>query len=150
MSIRFVSASDGHLPTNAWQAGHDNGPQYIARSYHEGSLVPGKFVPHHGVTYIPWGGKEHAKSQYEVLVKEGPGDLVWVPASGGCVGSTGAPVKTGREENGDPLYVARAQIKGTWTVGKLNPTHQCCYVPYGKKEHAISEYEVLCVGEVEL
>ena len=69
MPLRFVHAANGFLPPNAYVGGHDNGPQYVARSYHEGSLVPGKFVPHHGVTYVPWGGIEHAKTQYEVLVQ---------------------------------------------------------------------------------
>ena len=41
MPIRFVHASNGQLPPDADIGGHDNGPQYIARSYHEG-----KFVPH--------------------------------------------------------------------------------------------------------
>ena len=67
--------------------------KYIARSYHEGSLVPCKFVPHHGVAYLAWGGKEHAKTQYEVLVQDGPDNLVSVPASGGELG-----IKRGGEE----------------------------------------------------
>ena len=91
MPIRFVHAANGQLPPYAYIGGHDNGPQYVARSYHEGSLVPGKFVPHHGVTYVPWGGKEHPKSQYEVLVQEGPDNLVWVDASRGNLGSCYVP-----------------------------------------------------------
>ena len=149
MPIRFVHASNGQLPPNAYIGGHDNGPQYVARSYHEGSLVPGKFVPQHGVAYLAWGGKEHAKTQYEVLVQEGPDNLVWVPASGGSLGSTGA-VKSGRTGTGGPLYVGRAQINGTWTLGKVNPDHKTCYVPYGGKEHAITSYQVLCVREMEV
>ena len=149
MPIRFVHAANGQLPPYAYIGGHDNGPQYVARSYHEGSLVPGKFVPHHGVTYVPWGGKEHPKTQYEVLVQEGPDNLVWVDASRGNLGSTGA-VKSGRNDAGKPLYVGRAQIAGTWTLGKVNPEHMTCYVPYGGKEHAITNYQVLCLREVEV
>jgi hypothetical protein len=148
MPIRFVHASNGQLPPNAYIGGHDNGPQYIARSYHEGSLVPGKFVPHYGLAYVAWGGKEHEKTQYEVLVQDGPDNLVWVPASGGNLG-TGA-VRSGRDGTGGPLYVGRAQINGTWTMGKVNPEHKTCYVPYGGKEHAITSYQVLCVREVEV
>ena len=68
----------------------------------------------------------------------------------GDLGSTGAPVRSGRESSGGPLYVGRAQIKGTWTVGKVKPEDQTCYVSYGGEEHAISSYEVLCVKELEL
>eukprot|EP00092_Neocalanus_flemingeri_P014703 GFUD01015865.1.p1 GENE.GFUD01015865.1~~GFUD01015865.1.p1 ORF type:complete len:150 (+),score=28.49 GFUD01015865.1:125-574(+) len=149
MPVRFVHAANGQLPPNAWPGGNDNGPQYVARSYHEGSLVPGKFVPHHGVAYIPWGGKEHAMTHYEVLIQEGPDNLVWVPASGGNLGSTGA-LRSGRTVSGGPLYVGRAQINGTWTLGKVNPEHKKCYIPYGGKEHALSTYQVLCVRELEL
>jgi hypothetical protein len=39
---------------------------YVARAEHEGAIIPGKFVPSHGVTYISWGGAEHGKSEYEV------------------------------------------------------------------------------------
>merc|ERR1711915_790726 len=90
MPVRFVHVANGQLPPNAFAGGHDNGPQYVARCYHEGNRVPGKFVPAHGVAYIPWGGKEHAKTQYEVLVQDGPDNLVWVPASHGGTGGTGA------------------------------------------------------------
>ena len=95
MPIRFVHASNGQLPPNAYIGCHDNGPQYIAWSYHEGSLVLGKFVPHHGVAYVAWGGKEHAKTQYEVHY--GLDDLVLVPASGGNFGSTGVVSRTSKD-----------------------------------------------------
>lgn len=39
---------------------------YVARAEHEGAIIPGKFVPSHGVTYISWGGAEHGKPEYEV------------------------------------------------------------------------------------
>ena len=149
MPVRFVHAANGQLPPNAFAGGHDNGPQYVARCYHEGNRVPGKFVPAHGVAYIPWGGKEHAKTQYEVLVQDGPDNLVWVPASHGGTGGTGA-LMSGRTPAGGPLYVGRAQINGTWTLGKVNPDHKTCYVPYGGKEHPISNYQVLCVRDMEL
>ena len=114
-----------------------------------GFAGPGKFVPHHGVAYVAWGGKEHAKTQYEVLVQDGTDNLVWVPASGGNLGSTGA-VRSGRAWTGGPLYVGRAKINGTWTMGKVNPEHKTCYVPYGATEHAITYYQVLCVREMEV
>ena len=48
------------------------------------------------------------------------------------------------------MYVGQAQINGTWTMGKVNPEHKTCYVPYGGKEHAITSYQVLCVREMEV
>ena len=48
------------------------------------------------------------------------------------------------------MYVGQAQINGTWTMGKVNPEHKTCYVPYGGKEHAITSYQVLSVREMEV
>lgn len=42
----------------------------VARAEHEGALIPGKFVPSHGVTYVAWGGEEHAKGEYEVSLRQ--------------------------------------------------------------------------------
>lgn len=66
---RWVPVVGSQLPPNAFQAGHcENGePLYVGRSQHEGSTTPGKVQPSHGVCYIPFGGQEVAKQQYEVL-----------------------------------------------------------------------------------
>ena len=82
-------------------------------------------------------------------MQDGPDNLVWVPASSGNLGSTGA-VRSGRAGTGGPLYVGRAQINGTWTMGKVNPEHKTCYVPYGGKKHAITSYQVLREKEMEV
>lgn len=40
----------------------------MARAHHEDDLIPGKLVPSRGVTYVAYGGREHAHRHYEVLV----------------------------------------------------------------------------------
>merc|ERR1719305_474147 len=37
---------------------------------------------------------------------------------------------------------------GCMPVGKMNQPHRTAYLTYGGKEHAVAEYEVLCVKEV--
>ena len=32
---------------------------------------------------------------------------------------------------------------GSLIVGKVQPGHRCCYVPYGGSEHKKEDYEVL-------
>lgn len=64
----WVDASAGQIPPGAVVGGQDcNGePLYVARAQHEGALIPGKLCASHGCTFVPWGGQEHSKPQYQV------------------------------------------------------------------------------------
>lgn len=66
--VQWVHASNGQIPPNALPGGFDasNEQLYVARAEHNGALIPGKLVPSHGVVYIPWGGVENPKENYEV------------------------------------------------------------------------------------
>ncbi len=65
--VSWVPAAGGELPDGAFVGGFDSGfDLYVARANHEGEIIPGKFIPAHGVAYVPWGGVEKAKEQYEV------------------------------------------------------------------------------------
>lgn len=68
-AARWVPVAGTQIPPNAFQGGHsENGePLFIGRCLHEGSTTPGKVQPSHGVCYIPFGGQEIAKQQYEIL-----------------------------------------------------------------------------------
>lgn len=65
---KWLPASNGSVPPNAVQGGNDcNGEMiFVARALHEGAMLPGKLVPSHRVAYVPWGGRENPKDQYEV------------------------------------------------------------------------------------
>ena len=58
----------GIIPPGAVEGGRDvDGPLYVGRAKHVGdSFIPGKVNPSHGVCYIPWGGEEIGKSEYQV------------------------------------------------------------------------------------
>lgn len=64
----WVDAAGGAVPPGAVVGGQDcNGePIYVARARHEGAVIPGKLVASHGVTFVPWGGSEHGKPEYQV------------------------------------------------------------------------------------
>ncbi|XP_038111450.1 uncharacterized protein LOC119767268 [Culex quinquefasciatus] len=67
ISWYWVPASNGKVPEKAVVGGFDGGNLYIARANHKGEVVPGKLHPPSGSCYIPWGGSEHRKTNYEVL-----------------------------------------------------------------------------------
>ena len=63
----WVPAEAGNVPDGAVVSGFDAGQDlYVGRASHQGELIPGKLLPSHGVVYIPWGGLEIAKEEYEV------------------------------------------------------------------------------------
>lgn len=126
----------------------DGGPLYVGRAHHEGGLIPGKVNPDHNCCYIPWGGEEHAKEEYDILVAPRNCDLTWVNAHDGQI-PTGA-VQGGFNESNDPLYIGRADIEGTFAVGKVNPDHGCLYLAYGGEEVAKTEYQVLVIDKMRL
>lgn len=71
----------------------------------------------------------------------GVGRQCWVAASGGNVPPRSFP---GGEDNGEPVYVIRANFNGGLIPGKLLASHGTAYVPWGGAENAVSDYEVLC------
>ena len=49
-------------------------------------------------------------------------------------------MQAGFDHGGTPLYVGRAHHEGDLIPWKVNPEHNCCYVPWGGEEHAKEEY----------
>lgn len=60
------------VPMDAVVAGHDiDGSQiYVGRAYHEGDLIPAKVIPSKQVAYVPHGGQEIPKNEYQVSSNE--------------------------------------------------------------------------------
>jgi len=122
--------------------GYDRGnPLYVARALHEGSLVPGKYHAGYKTAYVSWGGKElEKKENFEILLMAGS-TLEWKSAEGGTV-PDGA-VEGGHRPDKGALYIARGKVDGVESIGKLNPQHKFCHLPYGGKEHLVTQYQVL-------
>ncbi|XP_075166686.1 uncharacterized protein LOC142238842 [Haematobia irritans] len=135
---QWVPAANGEIPPQAMQGGFDGSEQlYIARATHEGDVIPGKLHPSHGVCYVAYGGGEHGHNEYEVLC-EGFG--TWIPVNDGNIPPNA--VQAGQTADGEPLMIGRATHDGTITVGKVQPSHGCCYIPYGGEELAYKEFEI--------
>jgi hypothetical protein len=71
----------------------------------------------------------------------GSSGMCWVAADGGSVPPNAFP---GGEDNGEPIYVARANFQGALIPGKLLSSHGQAYVPWGGVENGCPNYEVLC------
>ncbi|XP_049873807.1 uncharacterized protein LOC126372183 isoform X1 [Pectinophora gossypiella] len=136
----WVDATGGQVPPGAVVGGQDTSgePLYVVRARHEGALLPGKLVPSHGCAYVPWGGQEHGKPEYQVLVG-GPNN--WVPTSGSNIPPNALP--GGESEDGEPLMVGRVRHEGSLTTGKVQQSHGVCYISFGGQELGFPEYEIL-------
>ncbi|KAK6624468.1 hypothetical protein RUM44_011327 [Polyplax serrata] len=139
----WEKASNGAVPANVVPGGTDaetGDVLLVARAEHEGAVIPGKFVPAHGVAYVCWGGAEHAKQEYEILCGVEP---QWVSAQDGEV-PPGA-LEAGKSEDGEVFYIGRVNDGEKLMIGKVQTSHKVCYVPYGGSELAYPNYEVLVV-----
>uniref|UniRef100_A0A1A9X2I1 Uncharacterized protein n=1 Tax=Glossina brevipalpis TaxID=37001 RepID=A0A1A9X2I1_9MUSC len=132
--------SGSPLPAGAVCGGHDcdGSPIYVGRSSHEGDNLPAKVVPCKGCAYVCWGGAEHIKNHYEILVGHG---YTWRSYCGGQVPPSA--VKSGMTRTGEPLYIGRGHHSGSLCVGKVHPSHGCLYIPFGGQEVRLDTYEVL-------
>lgn len=128
------------LPPGAILAGHDtdSSPIYVGRAYHEGDQLPAKVLPGKQIAYVCHNGQEIPKHTFEVLCG---GNVSWVPSGFGSVPPTA--VFGGRTSSGEALYIGRAHHMGSLTPGKVHPSHQTLYIPYGGSEIPIKSYEVL-------
>lgn len=145
MDYHFAFSSDGKIPDGAQPNGHeaDGTPLWIARSPGRtdpgflGGIHPGKVRPAFGAALIPFGGREVPVADYEVLMEEG----LWERGSGGQI-PNGAIV-CGREGNGEPLFVARANFNGGLHSGKIRFAFGAAFIGFAGKENPVNDYEVL-------
>lgn len=75
-------------------------------------------------------------------------EVVWAACAPGEI-APGA-LQGGVTETGERLYIGRAEHEGSLTIGKVQLSHKVCYIPYGGKEVACQQYEVLSCKSVNL
>ncbi|XP_078036347.1 natterin-3 [Augochlora pura] len=113
---------------------------YVGRANHENDMLPAKVIPEKNVAYVSYGGEEHPKYDYEILV---PVEFRWEFAGNGDVPANA--VEAGCTDSGEPLYVGRTFHNGSQTVGKIQCSHNCLYIPFDGEELSFRDYEVLVV-----
>ncbi|XP_011300355.1 natterin-3-like [Fopius arisanus] len=140
-AYRWVNCHIGQpIPERAVAGGRDidGSVIYVGRAYHCGDVIPAKVIPARNTAYVSHGGEEHAKSDFEVLCQP---EFSWEFASNGVI-PDGAVVG-GQTTEGEPLYVGRVLHNGAQTVGKVQASHGCIYIPYDGQELSFRDYEVL-------
>ncbi|KAJ3205036.1 hypothetical protein HDU83_001151 [Entophlyctis luteolus] len=138
----------GMIPQDAIQLGRDSdgAPLYAARVPLKGGWQVGK-CRDADTACIPYGGKEmYIKSDIQVLC--GPANAVTAVPQAGCLnlaGLTSMPLDSGHEDNGERLYVAVVDYKGSVQVGKCGPAMDGCNFSYGGREENMKSYRVVCL-----
>ncbi|KAG4068938.1 hypothetical protein HA402_005086 [Bradysia odoriphaga] len=135
----WINCSSHDIPSNMIVGGRDHGntPLYIGRAMHGCAVIPGKVNARHKKCYVAWGSKEHEKTYFEILTNVSG---TWLPNSGGTIPEEAFPA--GHTENGETLYIGRAPIGATLAIGKVHPSHGCCYLSYGGKVYSRRSYEI--------
>lgn len=140
--LRWVWASNGHVPANALRTAGPGGKRtYIGRAHFQGSVTPGMVVPERSACVIAWGRNEHAIKIYEVLCSGGSFVQITRNDADALLRATSG----GISESGEPIFIGRVKYKGRWIAGRVQRSHGplgMCYIPHGGKEVACTEYQV--------
>lgn len=129
-------ASD-KIPPSAVVCGTKNRKNlYVGRAEHAGSITPGFIDPDKKVCCIPWGGQAHEKTVFEILCT--PGEFVPCDDTNILLRATPA----GISELGEPLYIGRVDSNGILVCGKVQRSHDVCYIPLKGKEKFNKNYEI--------
>ncbi|EZA57286.1 hypothetical protein DMN91_003147 [Ooceraea biroi] len=140
-AYRWISRTGTQsLPENAVTGGRDcdGSTIYVGRAFHDGDLLPAKVIPDKNVAYVCHGGEEHPKDNFEILCQ---GEFAWEFCRDGEVPEDA--VIAGQTADGEPLYVGRVLHSGSQTIGKVQPSHGCLYIPFDGEELSFKDYEVL-------
>merc|ERR1712223_669638 len=144
--LTWVRSSDGLQVNGAVIGGSEHGGMYVGRVNHRsGDLLPGKVHCEYGVIYVPYGGKGHNFSSYEVLTEVNPSNssIHWIRSESGRIPPLA--VQGGHTSCGEPLYIGKIRLSsGVTCCGKVHPSHGALYIPYGGKELAFKNgYDIL-------
>lgn len=120
-------------------AGYDSDgfPIGIGRFCVEKDTLPGTLFTKEGYVKVCFACKSHTNyEQFEILCD---GNIDWVESEGGAVLDQSVE---GGKSNGyyyDRLLVGKVEHKGQLVVGKVHPSHNCLYIPWGEAELKWSE-----------
>ena len=146
-SVAWILVHGTKIPQGAFEAGQesDGTPLYVARTYFEGGIHPGKVSPNFKKgAIIGYDNDEIEVENYEILVAN-PQAVRWVDASSPFQAQflSGRPVEGGREANGAPLFIAQAPYKNGTHPGKAGEHLRGADITYGGDEKIVNPFRVL-------
>lgn len=99
-------------------------------------------------TPMLWGkiSKSHSGGYQQPQQQPQQQGLKWVLTDGrlNIQSLNATPVEGGYDDDGTPLYIARASWKGGMHPGKASTKFSGAQIPYGGEEKMVNEYEILC------
>ncbi|KAG9086773.1 hypothetical protein FRC06_002880 [Ceratobasidium sp. 370] len=144
--VAWVLTHGNQIPKGAFVGGQesDGTPLYIARTFFENGIHPGKVSPNFKKgAIIGYDGEEVELENYEILVAN-PQAVRWVDTSHFSAQSLGGtPVEGGREADGTPLYIVQAPYKDGVHPGKTSEKLGNADISYGGDEKRINQFRVL-------
>lgn len=139
-NVIWITWKSDNVPRDAIYAGVDTDltTLYVGRCFHNGDLLPAKVNISKACAYVSFNGHEVLKEDYELLTGTG---FEWIPAHDGYVPQDA--VIGGRTAGGETLYIGRGHHMESITPGKIQPSENCLYIPFGGGEVKLQNYEVL-------
>uniref|UniRef100_A0A336M986 CSON013921 protein n=1 Tax=Culicoides sonorensis TaxID=179676 RepID=A0A336M986_CULSO len=141
----FTYDANEPLPENPVRGGKytDGSILYAGRSYYAGDLLPAMIFINHlnfgTVARVSHNGREITQEHgFEILLPDGL--YVWRSESNG--GIPFRAIEIGHTVDREVLYLGRGRHQGAVIVGKVHPSHNCLYIPFGGREIALRQYEV--------
>lgn len=126
------------LPKNAVLSGHlFTSPIYVCRAFHNGKLIPGKYLLSRSAAVVTYNGQEVVKKNFEILVGD---HYRWVTSTSGL--PAGA-VQVDRLGNNEPVYIGRSFYGGALIPGKICPPYRCLDIAFNGAAISLQSYEVL-------
>jgi hypothetical protein len=81
---------------------------------------------------------KYRNNSFQVLCNR---NLKWIPSCAGAYVPNA--VKGGHTRDGETLYIGRVMHENSLTPGKIHPSHECLYIPFGGREVPLRNYDIL-------
>lgn len=120
---------------------------FVARASLPREITPGTWTYGQTHAILPYFGYARKARTFQILVQTSDDvRIFWVPSSTDDIPDDA--LLGGKDENGHPMYVARAKIGDHYVSGKAVPAFAKAFFVDGEDEVSRDEFEILCLHAV--